>query len=195
MDATYLTSAQKAQQLKAFSYPEVAFIGRSNCGKSSLINLVTGRKNLARSSSTPGRTQMANFFELKKQGEDRIILADLPGYGFNVAKKDIQLLWNDLLDVYLKRSSLKFICYLFDARRQIEDFEWQFLDSLTKSAPVLAILTKCDKLSSRELENKIKSFSLTTTEKNIPLHSLLPVSCLKKQGQQELLDLFFAEGL
>ena len=87
MQATFITSAQKANQCPDHNFPEIAMVGRSNCGKSSLINALLNRKNLAKESSTPGRTALINFFQLHIQKDEEWMLADLPGYGFSQAAK------------------------------------------------------------------------------------------------------------
>src|SRR5690606_6796314 len=92
LKSSYITSAQQAQQLPDFPYPEVAFVGRSNVGKSSLLNAILQRRGLARTSNTPGRTQMVNFFSVEL-GEKHMILADLPGCGYSAIGKDARKDW------------------------------------------------------------------------------------------------------
>lgn len=124
--------------------PEIAFAGRSNVGKSSLINALTGRKNLARASKTPGRTQQINFFDL---GE-RLFLVDLPGYGFAKAAKTDAQSWNDLVLHYLQnRSVLRTVCLLIDSRHGFKESDIStmgFFDRL--GVPCHIVLTKTDKL-------------------------------------------------
>ncbi|MEZ4742064.1 MAG: ribosome biogenesis GTP-binding protein YihA/YsxC [Bdellovibrionota bacterium] len=182
MDTSYITSAQKANQLPIFALPEVAFIGRSNCGKSSLLNAITGRKNLARSSSTPGRTQMMNFFSVSK----RLILADLPGYGFNVASKSVQQHWDALMNEYISRSNIKEFLFLVDIRRQFEEFEFNFLSTLAGLNEVAVVLTKIDKLKKNELLSKKKEIQNVLGAKNIALTKIFAVSSLKKTGIEDL---------
>jgi GTP-binding protein len=194
MNSYYLTGAQKPQDLPQFGSEvvEVAFIGRSNSGKSSLINTLTQTKNLARASATPGRTQMIHFFQWEKNKQEKIVLADLPGYGFNVARKEIQKLWDDLLDSYLERPTISYFCYLFDVRRDWEDFEWEFIQELNERQKLLIILTKCDKLSHKELTHRInvakdRLFHLR------PMPEIVPVSNLKGQ-MGTLTELLFPPG-
>lgn len=130
------------------SLPEVAFIGRSNVGKSSLINALTGRKGLAHASNTPGRTQQIVFFNLNQ----RLILVDLPGYGYASAPTDEARKWNSLTRHYLKkRSPLRMVCLLIDSRRGAMDHDlsmMEFLDSVAVNYQI--ILTKSDQLSKSE---------------------------------------------
>ncbi len=128
--------------------PEVAFAGRSNVGKSSLVNALTGRKTLARSSGEPGRTRELNFFDLG----GRLRLVDLPGYGFAKAPKDVAQRWTALTRDYLRgRVNLKRVVLLIDARHGIKASDVEVMDVLDKSAVVYQIaLTKLDKLKPSE---------------------------------------------
>lgn len=129
---------------------EVAFAGRSNVGKSSLINALTGQKGLARASNTPGRTQEINFFDL----DGFLMLADLPGYGFAQAPKDKVDAWTRLIKAYLKgRSVLRRACLLIDARHGIKEADREIMKLLDTSAVVYqAVLTKADKIKPQALE-------------------------------------------
>jgi GTP-binding protein len=124
--------------------PEVAFAGRSNVGKSSLLNALTGRKNLARASSTPGRTQELNFFDLG--GKMRLV--DLPGYGYARASKSVAHEWGRLTRDYLKgRAALRRVLLLIDSRHGVKESDEEIMDILDKSAVSYAIvLTKSDKM-------------------------------------------------
>jgi len=145
---------------------EIAFAGRSNVGKSSLVNALTNRKTLARTSQTPGRTRQLIFFELQ-HNVTKLRLVDLPGYGYAKApKKDIQS-WTSLTLKYLKgRPSLRTICLLIDSRRGIGVYDELIMKELDKAAVSwIVILTKADKLTNEEIE-KIKD----STSKNISKH-------------------------
>lgn len=133
--------------------PEVAFAGRSNVGKSSLINALTGRKTLARTSQTPGSTRQINFFELG----GRLSLVDLPGYGYaRVAKGEVRQ-WTGLVHSYLKgRPTLRRVCLLIDARHGIKPADREVMDIMDGAAVVFqVVLTKCDKVAGNELESRV----------------------------------------
>ena len=129
--------------------PEIAFAGRSNVGKSSLVNALTGQRTLARTSNTPGRTRELNFFDL----DGRLTLVDLPGYGYAAASKQKITAWTRLADAYLRgRPTLRRVCLLLDARRGITAADALLMDAFDRSAvSFLAVLTKCDKLAAEAL--------------------------------------------
>ena len=134
--------------------PEVACAGRSNVGKSSLINALTGRNALARTSKTPGRTQQLNLFDL---GGGRLILVDMPGYGYAQAPKNLVEAWNRLIRTYLRgRPTLRRTCLLVDARHGLKDNDVEALKRLDKAAVSYQIvLTKADRLKPAELEQTV----------------------------------------
>lgn len=138
----FFHAAQRLDQLPPARGPEVAFAGRSNVGKSSLINALTGQNALARVSSQPGRTRQLNFFEL---GE-RLTLVDMPGYGYARAGADIKADWQGLMFDYLRgRPALQRVVLLLDARVEIKDNDRAVMDLFDKAAvPYLVVLTKTD---------------------------------------------------
>lgn len=142
---TFLTSAAKLSQLPKDEGREVAFIGRSNVGKSSAINTITAIKNMARTSKTPGRTQLLNFFSI----EDNKRLVDLPGYGYAKVPEAIQAQWQKTVSAYFeKRDSLCGLILLIDIRHPAKKFDLQMLEwSQALKLPVYILLTKADKLS------------------------------------------------
>jgi GTP-binding protein len=148
----FVSGANSLQGLPADSLTEVAFAGRSNVGKSSLINSLTGRNTLARTSNTPGRTRQVNFFNLG----DRLMLVDLPGYGYARAPKSDIAAWTALIEAYLRgRPSLRRTCLLIDGRHGLKDSDKTLMAMLDEAAVVYQIvLTKCDKLSDAALAKR-----------------------------------------
>lgn len=144
----FIAGAAKADSLPPAGLPEVALAGRSNVGKSSLLNALTGRKALARTSQTPGRTQQINFFDLGH----RLVLVDLPGYGYAKAGRRAVRSWSRLIELYLKgRQPLRRVLVLIDARRGIGPHDKTAMDTLDLSAvSYQVVLTKTDKLGKDE---------------------------------------------
>jgi GTP-binding protein len=156
-DWQFIWAAASVETLPPMKGMEIAFAGRSNAGKSSLINALTGRKALARTSHTPGRTQEIIFF----QGPDNLRLADMPGYGYAEAPKAKVRAWTALIHAYLQgRANLARVYVLIDARHGIKDADQPALD-LLRSAAVShqIVLTKCDQLSARDLAARIEGVS------------------------------------
>jgi GTP-binding protein len=137
--------------------PEVAFAGRSNVGKSSLVNALTGRKTLARTSNTPGRTKELNFFVLGAEGRPAIMLADLPGYGYARETRTRVEQWTDLVMSYLRgRAPLRRVLLLIDARHGLKENDGEVMALLDEAAVSYQIvLTKTDKLKAGELEKRL----------------------------------------
>jgi len=149
-DVTFMRGVAALDGLPPISLPEVAFAGRSNVGKSSLINALCGRSTVARTSNTPGRTQELNYFDVS----NRLILVDMPGYGFAKAPKDKVDAWKRLVNGYLRgRPTLRRCMMLIDSRHGLKDVDREMMTMLDKAAVVYQIvLTKIDKLSATELE-------------------------------------------
>ena len=141
---TFVIGCARLDQVPLTDVAEVAFAGRSNVGKSSLLNALTGRKALARTSNTPGRTREINFFDLG----GRLMLADLPGYGYAKAPKSAIKQWTGLVDAYLRgRAELRRTCLLVDARHGLKDSDRSVMSMLDKAAqPYQVVLTKADKM-------------------------------------------------
>jgi GTP-binding protein len=147
----FLKSAPGLQFLPEASAPEVAFAGRSNVGKSSLLNALTGRKALARTSNTPGRTQELNFFDVGRPLQMRLV--DMPGYGFAEAPKDLVRKWRHLINDYLRgRSVLKRVLVLVDSRHGLKDVDREVMAMLdTAAVGYHVVLTKADKIKPTQL--------------------------------------------
>jgi GTP-binding protein len=176
--AVFIKSAVKPKDFPPSELPEVAFVGRSNVGKSSLINVLAGRKALVRTSSTPGRTQLINFFDIN----GTLTLVDLPGYGYAKAPPDIRKQWGPMIETYLaKRENLKAVVLILDIRRIPSDGDLDMLGWLERyGVPPIIVLTKCDKLSKNE-----RSKQTTLIAKAIQRDTgiMLPFSALSKVGR------------
>ena len=190
--ARYLASAVRKDQYPAEKKPEFVFIGRSNVGKSSLINSLTRVKNLARVSSQPGKTQTINFYELGAKLPDEeerrsFYLVDLPGYGYAKTSREKRKLWSSFIEEYLKTSEqLQFVCQLIDIRHapmasDVEMFQWLVRTGI----PVLVIATKADKIGKQAREKQVREIQKAL---GVPDLSVLPYSSLKNEGRSELLD-------
>ncbi len=156
-ECRFVAGVGSAAALPPETLPEIAFIGRSNVGKSSLVNALTGRRMLARTSRTPGRTQQINFFELG----GRLMLVDLPGYGFAAASKAAVKTWTALVEHYLtSRASLRRACLLIDSRRGITDTDRPILALCDNAAlSYQVVLTKTDEVKPAALGEVARSVS------------------------------------
>jgi len=152
-ECRFLLGVADLAQLPPGDLPEVAFCGRSNVGKSSLVNALTGRKTLARTSNTPGRTQQINLFALGPTGDERLRLADLPGHGFARAPKDQVNAWTRLVNAYLRgRAPLRRVLLLVDARHGVKAVDREVMTLLDQAAVnYQVVLTKADKLGQKAL--------------------------------------------
>lgn len=188
----YLASAVKKEQYPEERRKEIVFIGRSNVGKSSLINSLTRVRNLARVSSQPGKTQTINFYDIgvKIEGvEERqdFYLVDLPGYGYAKTGAERRKIWSKFINEYLLNSEdLQFVCQLIDVRHEpmksdVEMFNWLVENNI----PVLIIATKCDKIGKNAVNSSISRIKKAL---GVPELDVLPYSSLKNEGRAELLD-------
>lgn len=182
--AELIAVAVKPQQYPEDNMVEVAFAGRSNVGKSSLLNLLTGRKKLARVSGSPGKTRTINFYQIN----DEFRIVDLPGYGYAKVSKSITENWGEMMEKYLEgRQGLKKVIQLVDIRHAPSKQDVEMYNYLRYyGLDGIVVATKADKVSRNEMQKNLsvirKSLELSKEDK------LIPVSALKRTGYEELLD-------
>lgn len=195
LPCSFIAGAATQASLPPMTLPEIAFIGRSNAGKSSLVNAVTGRRTLARTSQNPGATRQLNFFNLG----DRLILVDMPGYGFARVSKQQKSEWDMLIrNYFIGRPTLQRACVLIDARRGILPQDEEFMELLNETAVIFHIvLTKIDTLRPAELTQVLRNTE-NTIKSHVAAHPcLVATSAMQKIGieslQQELAPFALAE--
>ncbi len=181
LSAEFIKSATKPSEYPAGTLPEIAIAGKSNVGKSSLINTLVNRKNLAKTSTQPGRTQTINFFRVN----EKISLVDLPGYGFAKAPLEVRKAWKPMVETYLQtREAIRLVILILDSRRGLASEDSTLLDWLDyHGIPTVIVLTKADKLSQFERARQKKNLSAN------PLLSRKPIlffSALTGEGKSEL---------
>lgn len=184
LSAIFIKSAASVKDFPEINLPEIAFIGRSNVGKSSLINSIVLKKNLALVSSTPGKTKLINFFNV----ENKWSFADLPGFGFAAVSKELRNEWKKLNFSYLeKRENLKLIITLIDARHDPTEtdlglMEWYEMNN----KKFLVVLTKCDKIIDKNIIERQKQLQNVVSQcKNVI--EVLPYSSKTNMGRDQLL--------
>ncbi|MCL2041075.1 MAG: ribosome biogenesis GTP-binding protein YihA/YsxC [Bacteroidales bacterium] len=167
--------------------PEFAFIGRSNVGKSSLINMLCNHKDLAKTSSKPGKTRLINFFLIN----DAWYIVDLPGYGYaKVAKAQREKWETETRNYLLRRENLQHIFLLIDSRIPPQAIDIEFMEWLSKNQRPFSILfTKCDKLSSNKIRSNLKAFQAELSQRWTELPLALLTSAETKKGKEEILQL------
>jgi GTP-binding protein len=181
---TFMLGVAKLEQLPPEDKLEICFAGRSNVGKSSLINALVGRKDMARTSNTPGRTQQLNFFDL---GETMNIV-DLPGYGFAQAPKDVVRSWQGLIRHYLRgRVNLRRVFVLIDSRHGFKKADLEMMKMLDETAvSYQVVLTKADKLKKGQLEKRIREVVEALKKHPAALAQIFATSSEKNTGLSEL---------
>lgn len=179
--AQFITSAVKPAQYPPPDFPEVAFAGRSNVGKSSLINTLVNRKRLVKTSSTPGRTQLINFFLVNGS----LSLVDLPGYGYAKVPAAVKKKWGPMIETYLStRPGLAAVVLLMDIRRTPREEEFRLFDWLAfYGIPVVPVLTKADKLSKTKQKKQLQATARTL---DIPEQELILFSAKSRLGKEAL---------
>ena len=181
--AEFVTSIGNIAKYKSFDLPEITFVGRSNVGKSSLINALTNRKKLAKTSSLAGRTRLVNMFLINQ----KFMLVDLPGYGYAKASKEAQNEWQSLIGGYLQKSTkLKMVFVLVDLRIEPTDLDKQMLNFLYYyNIPFKVVGTKADKLTKSQVKNNMKKIAL---DLGLGTEDILYTSSETKSGVDDLLN-------
>ena len=184
LNSEFIKGAVAVTDFPTYSFPEIAFAGRSNVGKSSLLNTIVLHRNLAHTSSTPGKTQEINFYVVEK----RWSLADLPGFGYAAAGKKLKELWKKLNMEYLEvRTNLKLVCALVDSRHDPmpQDLAlWEWLENNDRD--FIITMTKCDKLSAALVEDRKKQIEEVVQNCNF-CKEVLPTSAKSTIGRRELI--------
>ena len=192
IQAQYVASAVRRDQFPEEALPEVAFIGRPNVGKSSLINWLCRHRGLARTSGTPGKTQTINFFKvLMREGEERrpFHLVDLPGYGYAKTGQEKRKIWSRFIADYFTQSlSLRLVSVLVDIRHAPVPSDVEMFERLAdKGLPLQLILTKADKISKNQVASAVANARKSLQTQGIA--EVMAYSAQNGQGRQELLDL------
>ncbi len=181
----FVKSSQKLSALPPNQYPEYAFVGRSNVGKSSLINSLCGRKQLAKTSGTPGKTQLINHFLI----DDSWYIVDLPGYGYaKVSKSERRKFQSMITDYVVDRESLMCVFVLVDSRLKPQEVDLEFMEFLgVNEVPFVIVFTKTDKPRKTELQTNIENYKKALLESWEELPPLFFTSAAKGTGNEELL--------
>ena len=182
ISAEFLTGAVSYRQYPDYGYPELAFVGRSNVGKSSLINSLLNRKKLVKTSQTPGKTQEINFFQINND----FIFADLPGYGFARVPQSVQKRWKKMIEDYLlKRKTLLSVVFIIDLRRNPSPLDLDLQNWLEDfKVEYMLVGTKADKLSQSEIKTQVRK--LNEVYFNNSDRALLVYSSKNSRGRNEL---------
>ena len=194
--ATYIISSPEFEKCPQPDKAEYAFIGRSNVGKSSLINMLCNNEKLAKTSGSPGKTQLINHFEIistigdeSKQSSLKWYLVDLPGYGFAKVSQNSRRRWEQMIENYLrKRENLTMVFVLIDSRHSPQKIDLEFLENLKKwDVPLCLIFTKSDKENQRTVSKNVKDFlnAMRETWQFLPQHFIS--SAVKKSGRDKIL--------
>lgn len=193
LTSSFLISSSKLSQLPDPEFPEYAFVGRSNVGKSSLINMLTGRKDLAKTSGRPGKTQLINHFSIAPAGDKMDVawyLVDLPGYGYARVSKTQKAEFQKLIMPFLeKRESLMCVFVLIDSRHTPQPVDMEFMEKLgMKGIPFAMIFTKADKLKPQVLKDNVAKYNATMHEIWEELPPQFVSSAENGTGRVEILD-------
>ncbi len=181
LSAEFITSATRPSQYPPVNFPEIAFAGKSNVGKSSLINVLVNRKRLVKTSTTPGRTQLINFFDINGS----MTFVDLPGYGYAKVPASIKKSWKPMIETYLsERPTLKAVVLIMDIRRIPDEKDLYLINWLAHyQIPTIPILTKTDKLKTSQQARQLTLASATT---GIPMDQFFLFSAKTRTGKEQI---------
>ncbi len=187
MQAKFIVSAEKLSQCPDFDLPEYPLLGRSNVGKSSFINGLANNKKLAKTSNTPGKTRLINFFNFS----DKFILADLPGYGYAKVSKEAQNRWQKYLEEYLlNRKQIKSLIQLIDGRHEIQKNDYQMREWVNNyNLPIITVVTKMDYVPKSKTLNVLKA-----VEKEFG-GLVLPFSAIDNRYNEKIFDNLMSQNL
>ena len=195
ISSSYVISSAEYTQCPAPDRPEYAFIGRSNVGKSSLINMLTNKKDLAKTSGSPGKTQLLNHFEIisthgSGKQHDKWYLVDLPGYGYAKVSQSDRRRWEQMIENYIrKRENLVCLFVLIDSRHEPQKTDLEFLDRLGKwQSPFVLVFTKSDKNKPGATKRNVEAFLSAMMENWEVPPPYFVTSALSREGQEPLLD-------
>ncbi|MGZ3844570.1 MAG: ribosome biogenesis GTP-binding protein YihA/YsxC [Flavisolibacter sp.] len=190
IQASYLISSPSIDNCPKPDRPEYAFIGRSNVGKSSLINMLTKKKELAKVSTSPGKTQLINHFDVVSSDKKQWYLVDLPGYGYAKRSQSQRKSWQKMIEEYIKkRENLANLFALIDSRHEPQKIDIQFINQLgTWRIPFSLVFTKADKSTQKDTANNVNAFlkELSGTWEELPAHFV--TSAVKHTGARQILS-------
>ena len=184
LKVNFFKSIFKIEDLFKSDLPEFVFLGRSNVGKSSLINTLTGVKNLAKTSSTPGKTQSINYYNV----DNKYYIVDMPGYGYAKISQEKKLYWKKLIEKYFTENSNILMCYvLVDSRYDIMESDIMMIEFLSfLKKPITILLTKIDKTSQGEVSKRIQKINSISSNKFI-IQKIIPTSSVNNKGIKDIL--------
>jgi GTP-binding protein len=186
----YIISSATYKQCPAADKPEYAFIGRSNVGKSSLINMITGQRNLAKTSGTPGKTQLINHFEILSADKKKWYLVDLPGYGYATVSQKARNNWGNMIESYIRlRENLVCLFVLIDSRHEPQKIDIEFINQMGEwQVPFVLVFTKADKNKPGATGRNVKDFLNALSENWEEPPPNFTTSAVKKTGRKEMLE-------
>jgi len=190
ISAAYIISSATYKQCPPADKPEYAFIGRSNVGKSSLINMITGKSKLAKTSGTPGKTQLINHFEIISNDKKKWNITDLPGYGYATVSQKARNNWSNMIESYIrKRENLVCLFVLIDSRHTPQAIDLEFINSLGEwQVPFVIVFTKSDKNKPGATSRNVEAFLSSMAESWEEPPPFYITSAINREGRKEILD-------